>query len=102
MDGGCETLIAADGVYRGNKLIHLLEVADKAIQLAAADGAEIKRNIVVEHLPRLHHSAGIKERESYQEILKKSWVSGRDFWWHLEMETASDKCKLAPFHYQTI
>lgn len=33
IDGGVRILLTADGVWRGNKLIHLLEVADKAMEI---------------------------------------------------------------------
>ena len=51
LDAKAKVLVTADGVWRGKKLIHLLEVADSAMNLVKKAGHEVEVNIVVSHLP---------------------------------------------------
>ncbi len=52
VDGHVKLVICADGVWRGAKLIHLLEITQKALQLAEKAGHKVDANVVVSHLPR--------------------------------------------------
>jgi len=51
LDAKARVLVTADGVWRGKKLIHLLEVADTALNLVKKSGHEVEVNVVVCHLP---------------------------------------------------
>merc|ERR1719239_1212073 len=53
LDAGARVLITADGVYRGTKLIKLLEIANSAMSKAADQGCAVKHHICVSHLGRL-------------------------------------------------
>lgn len=46
-------LITSDGVWRGEKIIHLKEISDKAIAKCGDANLDVKHCIVVNHLPRL-------------------------------------------------
>lgn len=93
VDGGIRTLITADGVWRGNKLIHSLEVVDQAMAISKKAGHPIEKNVVVRHLIRLHHGNGsASEKEAYEKILASSWNNERDSWWDDEMKEASEQC----------
>ena len=92
IDGGVKVLITADGVWRGNKLIHLLEVANQAMEITSKEGHVVDKNIAVCHLPRLHHMGTDEEKETYEKLVKSSWKSDRDSWWHEDMKDASTEC----------
>ena len=87
LDAKAKVLVTADGVWRGKKLIHLLEVADSAMNLVKKAGHEVEVNIVVSHLPRLNES---QSAQDYEVALNKSWESPRDVWWHDVMKNASE------------
>lgn len=88
LDGQTKALVTADGVYRGKKLIPLLEIAHHAIESAAKQGQTVEVNLVVRHLTRLHSASA-----STNEVSLSSWSKDRDFWWHEEMKSASPDCK---------
>lgn len=90
LDGKTTVLITADGVWRGQKLIHLLEIADKALEICSKDhDFKVNCNIVVCHLPRLNEN----NAEEYEAQMAKSWEEPRDIWWHEVMKDASEECK---------
>tara|TARA_B100000902_G_scaffold44294_1_gene51870 strand:- start:9281 stop:11173 length:1893 start_codon:yes stop_codon:yes gene_type:complete len=68
-DANCKMLITADGSFRGDKIIDLKNIADKAMQHSTS----IKKCIVVK---RVKNKIPIIEK--------------RDVWWHKEMKNASD------------
>ena len=89
LDAKAKVLVTADGVWRGNKLIHLLEIATKAISITKEGGHTIDTNFVVCHLPRLNESA-----PDYEATIKKLFDETRDIWWHDAMKTASDDAEV--------
>jgi len=90
LDAKARVLVTADGVWRGKKLIHLLEVADTALNLVKKSGHEVEVNVVVCHLPRLNENQSAKD---YEDTVAKSWESPRDVWWHDVMKDASEECE---------
>ncbi|HIL27052.1 MAG TPA: acetate--CoA ligase, partial [Nitrospinaceae bacterium] len=77
-DSSCTFLITTDGSFRGKKAIPVKVNADEAIKLAAKKGVEVKTCIVVERV-------GSK--------VPTEMISGRDYWWHEEMEAAETICE---------
>jgi acetyl-CoA synthetase len=71
-DCECNILITADGVYRGNKLIPLKEIADEAL----VNCHSVKSVIVLEHIKN-----------------DANMVQNRDKYWHQEMEKVSTICE---------
>ena len=78
IDSSCTFLITTDGTFRGKKPIPVKVSADEAIKLAAKKGVEVKTCIVVERV-------GSK--------ISTEMISGRDYWWHEEMEGAETICE---------
>lgn len=78
IDSSCTFLITTDGTFRGKKPIPVKVSADEAIKLAAKKGVEVKICIVVERV-------GSK--------ISTEMISGRDYWWHEEMEAAENICE---------
>ena len=89
LDGKAKVLITADGVWRGQKLIHLLEIAAKAMGMTKEKGHVVETNFVVCHLPRLNENA-----PDYDATINGLFDEGRDIWWHDVMKTASDECEV--------
>ena len=91
LDGKAKVLVTSDGVWRGQKLIHLLEIAAKAMAMTKEKGHVVETNFVVCHLPRLHESA-----PDYEATINGLFdhEAGRDVWWHDAMKTASDECEV--------
>ncbi|TWT43743.1 Acetyl-coenzyme A ligase [Phycisphaerae bacterium RAS1] len=84
VDSGCRTLVTADGVMRGTKLVPLKQTADEAMQLAADRGTSVTACIVYQRLsPEKLGSIGVPPVRMQP---------GRDFWWHDVMKTASADC----------
>ncbi|MBL4705506.1 MAG: acetate--CoA ligase [Flavobacteriales bacterium] len=71
-DADCNILLTADGSFRGSKVIGLKEIADEALESCDT----IKTSIVYQR--------------TGQPVEMKS---GRDFWWHKEIEMVSDFCE---------
>ncbi|ELU18819.1 hypothetical protein CAPTEDRAFT_133043 [Capitella teleta] len=85
LDGKCAAVLAADGAWRGEKLLNLKSIADGALHICEEQGHEIKVCIVVRHL------TPSEEAVTHDGALH--WRDGRDCWWHDEMEKASDDCE---------
>ena len=79
VDSTCEVLITSDGGFRGNKVVALKANADKAMELAAKRGVNIRACIVHERVGRDRLPIDLKE--------------GRDHWWHVCMKDASPVCE---------
>lgn len=67
-DSACKLLITADGLYRGNKTVHLKEICDEALTQTPS----IEKVIVYKH--------------TNEEI---NMQMGRDVWWHNEINKAA-------------
>ncbi len=78
VDSGCQTLITADGVFRGAKPVELKVNADAAMERAAAQGTQVRTCIVFRRLGA--------------EKLPIRMKPGRDHWWHEVMKSASPQC----------
>merc|ERR1712110_1410612 len=92
LDAGARVLITADGVYRGTKLIKLLEIANSAMKKAADQGCAVSHHICVSHLGRLATPGDLTK---HKEGVEAGWVAGRDEWWHAVMKTSSVEHKAA-------
>ncbi len=93
VDGGVKLLVTADGVWRGNKLIHLLEVSQHAMELAEKDGHAVSNCVVVAHLDRLSHAES--RPADYDKVVQAGWRdTGRDSWWHEDMKGAAAECEV--------
>ncbi|NOZ86581.1 MAG: acetate--CoA ligase [Deltaproteobacteria bacterium] len=79
VDSGCTFLITTDGTFRGKKAIPLKSNADKAMDLAAAGGVEIKTCLVV-------------RRVGSERGIDAPMKEGRDFWYHDMVAAASPEC----------
>jgi acetyl-CoA synthetase len=69
-------VITADEGVRGGRPVPLKANTDKAIEIAAKDGAKVKKVLVV------RRTGG-----------KVNWVEGRDVWYHQAMAQAKPDCK---------
>jgi len=87
-DAGARVLVTADGVYRGTKLIRLLEIANEAMEKAGEDGQVIEHHICVSHLPRLANPGDNDVQKKHDEATKGGWKIPRDEWWHEVMRDA--------------
>ncbi|MCW4115275.1 acetate--CoA ligase [Aurantimonas sp. MSK8Z-1] len=74
-DAKSELLITADEGLRGGRKVPLKANADRAIEIAAKNGQEVKRVLVVER------TGG-----------DVAWTDGRDTWWHEARESAAAEC----------
>lgn len=90
-DAGARVLVSADGVYRGTKLIKLLEIAIQAIDKAQELGQEVTHHICVSHLPRLANPGTEEEQEKHNKTIKTVWKPERDLWWHEVMRDSSSE-----------
>ena len=70
-DANCSILLTSDGGYRGDKIIHLKNIADEAMRSTST----INRCIV------------LKRTNTEVDILE-----GRDVWWHDELKSAELNC----------
>ncbi len=78
VDSTCEFLVTTDGTYRGAKPVPLKANADKAMELAAGQGVNVKTCVVYQRL-----KTGTLDIEM---------KAGRDVWWHDAMKDASPDC----------
>ena len=82
LDAGARVLVTADGVFRGTKLIKLLEIANAAMAKAAAEGQAVEKHICVSHLGRLASPGDPATIKAHGEAVAAGWRAGRDEWWH--------------------
>ena len=71
LDSGCEVVITADEGLRGGRAVHLKANVDKALT----------------HCPDVHTVVVVKHAGLHQE-----WKTGRDIWYHEEIEKVSADC----------
>ncbi len=71
-DAGCKIVLTADGAFRGDKKIDLKGIVDEALN----------------HSPIIEKVIVLERTQSLPPM-----KSGRDFWWHDEIEKASDACE---------
>jgi len=88
-DAGARILISADGVFRGTKMIKLLEIATTAMKKSKEMGQEISHHICVSHIPRIAFTGSDGDKEEHEKTIKSVWDSSRDSWWHELMREAS-------------
>lgn len=79
LDSECETLITADGCFRGKKLVPTKEISDKAMEICERKGFQVKSCISVDRLSSAYPG----------DITMKD---GRDFKWGDLMNDASADC----------
>jgi len=90
LDARARVLVTADGVYRGTKLIHLLEIANSAMEKAAALGCHVEHHICVSHLGRLQCPGDKEVLAKHREATEGKWSPPRDEWWHQVMKACSN------------
>uniref|UniRef100_G3PWI6 Propionate--CoA ligase n=1 Tax=Gasterosteus aculeatus aculeatus TaxID=481459 RepID=G3PWI6_GASAC len=82
VDAQSGVLVTADGVYRGEKLIDLKQIADKALEKCREkSSSSVTKCLVVKH-----HAAECNK-------LQTSWNSGCDVWWDDVMRDSSEECE---------
>jgi len=79
VDSTCEILLTTDGTFRGKKAIPLKANADDAMKIAAQEGVNVKKCIVV-------------KRVGEEKGVKPEMKEGRDSWYHDEMASSSPEC----------
>lgn len=72
IDAQPSVVITSDGVWRGEKIIHLKEITDKAIAKCGDANLDIKHCIVVNHLPRLAVNT-VNEKTSESPVKRKQY-----------------------------
>ncbi|XP_064410448.1 acyl-CoA synthetase short chain family member 2 like isoform X2 [Latimeria chalumnae] len=89
LDSKCCLLVTADGVYRGEKLINLKQIAEDALEKCKEKYVEnvVKNCIVVRHL-----EAKVKNSDT-SDKLQTPWNADTDLWWDEVMNGASEECE---------
>ncbi|XP_076837418.1 acyl-CoA synthetase short chain family member 2 like [Brachyhypopomus gauderio] len=87
VDAQCSVLVTADGVYRGEKLINLKQISDKALENCQEKGPlTVQKCVVVKH--HGFKTGGTNERQR----LQTPWNTQRDVWWHNMVDSESEHC----------
>ncbi|XP_035786396.1 acetyl-coenzyme A synthetase-like [Anopheles albimanus] len=86
-DCQAKVLITADGAWRGEKVLHLKEICDIALDKAEELGHRVETCIVVSHINRVTPG-----KSDWDASFDTPWREDRDFWWHQEMEEAEPAC----------
>ncbi|ETN61069.1 acetyl-coa synthetase [Anopheles darlingi] len=86
-DCQAKVLITADGAWRGEKVLHLKEICDIALDKAEELGHRVETCIVVSHINRVTPG-----KSDWDASFDTPWRDERDFWWHQEMEEAEPAC----------
>ncbi|XP_018018820.1 acetyl-coenzyme A synthetase, cytoplasmic isoform X2 [Hyalella azteca] len=98
VDAGAEVLLCADGVWRGNKLVHLKEIADEAMKMCSSRGVEVRLNVVVRHMTRVTHPASLHDTSNGHPAKKThfdhqvTWNSDVDVDWETATSSSSSEC----------
>ncbi|XP_073535149.1 acetyl-coenzyme A synthetase, cytoplasmic-like isoform X2 [Phyllobates terribilis] len=85
LDSQCAVLITADGVFRGEKIINLKQIADEAIQKCKEKAHTVKSCIVVKHL-------GGRLKNQNKSKLQTAWNPDTDRWLDDLMAAAEEEC----------
>nr|XP_015208879.1 PREDICTED: acetyl-coenzyme A synthetase, cytoplasmic-like [Lepisosteus oculatus] len=88
LDSQCLFLVTADGVFRGEKLINLKQIADEALEKCKEKGNfTIKTCIVVRHVGDKMKNGIVSNK------LQTHWTAGVDVWWDEAMASAGEECE---------
>ncbi|KAJ3595136.1 hypothetical protein NHX12_004441 [Muraenolepis orangiensis] len=88
VDAQSSVLVTADGVYRGEKLINLKQIADEALEKCRErSSASVTKCLVVRH-----HGLRTQSAEA-RDGLQTSWDSACDVRWDEAMRDASEECE---------
>jgi len=90
-DAKARVLVTADGVFRGTKLVKLIEIAYEAMEKAGEDDCVIEHHICVSHLPRLADPGDTDTQKKHEDSVTAGWKKPRDEWWHEVMRDSSTK-----------
>lgn len=93
IDGQCSLLITADGFYRGEKLIELKTVCDKALLECKDGGLTVNSCIVFKNIASKQEGCSSPVSKKTKNEINISWNEGTDIWWEDLMSDASDKCE---------
>jgi len=74
-DAGCSIVITSDGGFRGDKIVHLKDIVDQALEQCPG----VKRALIYKHT-----NVSIKMQE------------GRDLWWSDEIQKVNAVCEAEP------
>ncbi|XP_030016423.1 acyl-CoA synthetase short chain family member 2 like [Sphaeramia orbicularis] len=88
MDAQSSVLVTADGVYRGEKLINLKQIADEALEKCRekTSSSVTKCLVVKHHVLRTKSGAACNK-------LQTPWDSEYDVWWDEAMRDIPDECE---------
>uniref|UniRef100_A0A8C9X5Y6 Acetyl-coenzyme A synthetase n=1 Tax=Sander lucioperca TaxID=283035 RepID=A0A8C9X5Y6_SANLU len=97
MDAQSSVLVTADGVYRGEKLINLKQIADEALEKCR----EIASSSVTKCLIVKHHALRTKSGAAYFMsgicslfwCVQTPWDSECDVWWEEVMRDSPEECE---------
>ncbi|XP_078120465.1 acyl-CoA synthetase short chain family member 2 like [Sander vitreus] len=88
MDAQSSVLVTADGVYRGEKLINLKQIADEALEKCR----EIASSSVTKCLIIKHHALRTTSGAACNK-LQIPWDSECDVWWEEAMRDSPEECE---------
>uniref|UniRef100_A0A665X9U3 Acetyl-coenzyme A synthetase n=1 Tax=Echeneis naucrates TaxID=173247 RepID=A0A665X9U3_ECHNA len=87
MDAQSSILVTADGVYRGEKLINLKQIADEALEKCRKNHSKTQTRTLQSPISCYQvHSPGKPE-------LRTPWDSECDVWWDEAMRDSPDECE---------
>ncbi|XP_041964187.1 acyl-CoA synthetase short chain family member 2 like [Alosa sapidissima] len=88
LDAQCSVLVTADGVYRGDKLINLKQIADEALERCREKGSStVQKCVVVRHYA-LRTNTGEASNK-----LQTPWDAAVDVWWDEALDGVCDECE---------
>ncbi|XP_005729106.1 acyl-CoA synthetase short chain family member 2 like isoform X2 [Pundamilia nyererei] len=88
VDAQSSVLVTADGVYRGEKLINLKQIATEALEKCRGRGsASVTKCLVIKHHALKTKSGGACNK------LQTPWDSQCDVWWDEAMRDSSEECE---------
>ncbi|KAG7220901.1 hypothetical protein INR49_017751 [Caranx melampygus] len=88
MDAQSTVLVTADGVYRGEKLINLKQIADEALEKCRGKASSsVTKCLVVKH-----HALRTKSGAACNK-LQTPWDSECDVWWDEAMRDSPEECE---------
>ncbi|XP_038843842.1 acyl-CoA synthetase short chain family member 2 like isoform X2 [Salvelinus namaycush] len=88
MDSQCSILVTADGVYRGEKLINLKQIADEALEKCREKAsATVTRCLVVKHHALRTQNGDVSNK------LQTPWDAACDVCWEEVMGQVSEQCE---------